>query len=57
MGFITAVWDFMWFTIAAVVGYYFATLTDAWYVPVFYVFCMFVLGSVVAYKAYKGYYK
>ena len=57
MGFVTAVRDFMWLTIVAVIGYYFASTTDAWYVDVFYIFCLLVLGSVVVYKAYKGYYK
>jgi len=57
MGFANAVWDFMWLTIVAVIGYWAATTSDSWYTPVFYVFCLLVLGAVVAYKAYKGYYK
>lgn len=57
MGFITAVWDFMWVAIAAIVGYYFATLTEFWYVRAVYVFCMIILGAVVVYKASHGAYK
>lgn len=57
MGFINAVWDFMWVAIFCFVGYWATTLSDNWQVDALYAVMVVVLFALVAIKAYKGHYK
>ena len=58
MGFVTAVWDFMWVAIFCFVGYWVVGSVEENQIHgLFYIGCVLGLFVVVAIKWRKGYYK